>query len=95
MIGRSFAQDSRWPVLDPRTLFGAQAQYGQLAARPFREVPQNLLPQGHAPSEHFIGNMPLRIVVAQLAGQTSAADLNRRISFRAFLKPGNQSIGGT
>lgn len=94
MIGRNHIQDSPWPPLDAQGKFGAGTLYHRVVAWDYQLEPQYLR-ASNKDSEHFIGNLPVRIVVAQLAGQTASTDMPRRISNRAYLRPGNQSIGGT
>jgi hypothetical protein len=45
-------------------------------------------------AEHNTGNMPVRIVVAQLARPTLPSNLKNLVSHRLVLRPGNQSLGG-
>jgi hypothetical protein len=101
MIGRSARQDQPVPVLDAVDRFGAGTLYREDIARPFRLTPLaappfwSTLNASNKASEHNPYNVLPRIVVAQLAGQTTAPDLSRRISHRIVLRPGNQSLGGT
>lgn len=46
-------------------------------------------------SEHNIGNIAVRIVVAQLAGQTQPNNLKNLLSKQLLLSPGSQSLGRT
>lgn len=46
-------------------------------------------------SEHNTGNIPVRIVVAQLAGQTQPNNLKNLLSKPLLLSPGSQSLGRT
>lgn len=78
---------------DPIGKFIAGALYGATALQ-FTRFPQNLH-ASNKPSEHNIGNIPVRIVVAQLAGQTDLRHLKRITSRRIVLRPGNQSLGAT
>lgn len=68
-------------------------------AQPLRESPRwpgwATLRASNKDSEHFTGNIPVRIVVAQLAGQTQPNNLKNLMSRRLLLRPGNQSLGGT
>lgn len=101
MIGRSLAQDLPRPVLDPQTRFGADSQYARKAAYPYSLTPWEPVPYwattqaSNKPSEHNIQNTSPRLVVAQMAPQTSPPNLRNLISHRAFLNPGNQSLGRT
>jgi hypothetical protein len=73
--------------------FGAGALYGATALQ-WSRFPQNLQ-SANKPSEHNIGNIQVRIVVAQLGSQTQARAYKKTLSRRIVLRPGNQSIGGT
>jgi hypothetical protein len=52
------------------------------------------LQASNKPAEHFTGNIAVRIVVAQLAGQTQPNNLKHLISRSLVLRPGSQSLGG-
>ena len=60
----------------------------------YREAPQNLTASPR-PSETNISNMPVRVVVAQLAPQTQSRAFKKMLSRPLVLRPGNQSLGGT
>ncbi len=82
------------PGYDRLDKFGAGVLYEPVVKLGFLASPQNLH-ASNKPSEHNTGNIPIRIVVAQLAGQTQPPALKRMISQRLVLRPGNQSLGGT
>lgn len=101
MIGRSAQQDLKWPAYDAIGTFGAGTQYGLAVARPYDLAPLAQAPywatlsSSNKPAEHNIRNGGRYIPVSQLAGQTAPPNLRKLISFRAQLRPGNQSLGGT
>lgn len=94
-------QDLKWPAYDAQGKFGAGTQYRLDVARPYDLTPAAAAPRwatlaaSNKPSEHNIYNGARIIPVAQLAGQTAPPNLKRLISYRAQLRPGNQSLGGT
>ena len=97
MLGRSANQDRGVPVLDPRSLMGADVRYGRqlgTAASEYRRAPQ-YLNASNKPSEHNISNIPVRIVVVPLSGQPASRQTRRTISRPIRLPGGNQSLGGT
>ena len=99
MLGRSRHADRSTgapdhPGYDQLDKYGAAVLYKPGVKDAYLAAPQNLTASPKA-SEHNTGNIPVRIVVAQLAGQTQPPALNRMISRRIVLRPGNQSIGGT
>jgi hypothetical protein len=97
------------PGYDAQTKFGAGALYDDdvgfawvhaTLTRPAiataRNVRWNQMSKvSNRVSEHNIFNMPVRIVVAQLAPQTLPSNLKNLVSRRLVLRPGNQSLGGT
>lgn len=105
MIGRDREMDLatgalKRPGYDAQDKFGAGALYGDAVAlswtnptpaRPFWGISK----VSNKPSEHNIGNMPVRIVVAQLPAQTRPRNLRNLVSRPLRLRPGNQSLGGT
>jgi hypothetical protein len=101
VIGRSYRQDTRWPAYDAQDKFGAATQYLLQVQRPYDLTPRAPRPYwsttnaSNKPSEHNTFNGPRFIPVAQLAAQTSPPNLRNLISYRAQLRPGNQSLGGT
>jgi len=106
VIGRSRDADMATgapgrPGYDAQTKFAAGALYDDGVAFPWTHVPQETRPAfwhnskvSNKTSEHNIGNMPVRIVVAQLAPPTQARNLKNLISRPLVLRPGNQSLGG-
>jgi hypothetical protein len=99
VLGRSNQLDRSTGALDRPGYdhigkFGAGALYGDIVAFAYTDAPQNSK-VSNKESEHFIGNMPVRIVIAQLAGQTQPRNLKTLVSQRIVLRPGNQSLGGT
>lgn len=96
---------------DPQTKFGAGALYDDGVAFAYTHTPEEgMAPALRAPhaslrwattrasnkdSEHNTGNIPVRIVVAQLAGQTQPNNLRNLLSKPLLLSPGSQSIGRT
>jgi hypothetical protein len=92
MYGRHLGQDLGRPALDAQTKFGAATEYTTRGH--YRLAPQ-YLHASNRPGETFIGNIPVRIVVAQLPGQTTPNNLRQVLSLPVHLRPGNQSLGGT
>lgn len=101
MIGRSYVQDGKWPAYDAQDKFGAGALYAMPVQRAYDLTPWAPAPgwitlsASNKPSEHNTYNGPRFIPVAQLAGQTAPPNLRNLISYRAYLRPGSQSLGGT
>lgn len=106
MLGRSPSLDRpdgapAHPGYDAQSKFGAGVLYDDGVAFAYTHTPENVAPYwnttqaANKPSEHNIGNMPVRIVVAQLASQTQARNLKTLMSQTIQLRPGNQSLGGT
>lgn len=101
MYGRSYVQDLPFPVLDARSRFGADFQYQERARAAYALTPGASPPYwitlnaSNKASEHNIQNYRPVINVAQLAPQTQPPNLKNLISYRALLRPGNQSLGGT
>jgi hypothetical protein len=89
------------PGYDAQDKFGAGTLYEGEVAQPWTLTPRASRPfwstskVSNKPAEHNIGNMPVRIVVAQLPAQTRPRNLNHLVSRRLVLRPGNQSLGGT
>lgn len=99
MIGRDHNLDRATgaadrPGYDPLGLDGAGALYGRGVKLKYLEAPQNLH-ASNRPSDTNIANIPVRIVVAQLAPQTQPRGFRKTLSHRIVLRPGNQSLGGT
>ncbi len=99
MIGRVHARDrstgaSDQPGYDPLGRYGAGVLYAAGVKLKHLQAPQNLTASPR-PSETNIGNMPVRIVVAQLAPQTQSRLFQKMLSRPVVLRPGNQSLGGT
>lgn len=96
---------------DPQTKFGAGVLYDDGVgfaythtpdagvAQPLRADPRwpgwATLRASNKDSEHNIGNIPVRIVVAQLGKQTQPSNLRNLLSKQLLLSPGSQSLGGT
>ena len=92
------------PGYDAQTKFGAGALYDDDVAFAWVHVkPQarqvrswiQTSKVSNREAEHNTGNMPVRIVVAQLPGQTRPRNLKNLVSRPLVLRPGNQSLGGT
>ncbi len=96
------------PGYDAQDKFGAGALYDddvalsymRVAERPAIATKDNvrwnqMAKVSNRMVEHNLGNMPVRIVVAQLPGQTRPGNLKNLVSRRLVLRPGNQSLGGT
>jgi len=91
------------PGYDAQTKFGAGALYDddvgfawthvKPQARTVRSWIQTSKVSNRI-AEHNIGNMPVRIVVAQLPRPTRPSNLRNLISRPLILRPGNQSLGG-
>ena len=99
MIGRRENQDQPTgapdrPGYDALGLDGAGVLYARMVSRAYREAPQNLHASNRL-SDTNIANIPVRVVVAQLAPQTTARAYKKTLSRRIVLRPGNQSLGGT
>jgi hypothetical protein len=89
------------PGYDAQTKFGAGALYDDCVAFPWVHAPEETRPAfwhtskvSNRTAEHNIGNMPVRIVVAQLPPPKSPRNLKNLISRPLVLRPGNQSLGG-
>lgn len=98
MIGQRAAQDlairPEWRKAGIGT-YGMQVQYRLGVRAGYALLPPNLLPRGHADSEHNVLKCAPYIPVAQLATPRQPPQTAHLISFRAFLRPGNQSLAGT
>jgi hypothetical protein len=106
MLGRNPSVDRAdgapaHPGYDAQTKFGAGILYDDGVAFAYVHAQERKAPYwttlhaSNKESEHNIGNMPVRIVVAQLANQTQARNLKTLVSQRITLRPGSQSLGGT
>jgi hypothetical protein len=99
LLGRSHARDRSTgapdqPGYDPLGVDGAGVLYERGVKLKYLEAPQNLH-ASNRPSDTNIANIPVRIVVAQLAPQTIARGYSKTLSRRIVLRPGNQSLVGT
>ena len=95
MIGRVPDRDrTDHPGYDGQSKFGAGVLYGRSRMFAYLAVKQNLH-ASNKPSEHNIGNVLPRIVVAQLATPRKSLMTPRILSKPITLVPGNQSLGST
>lgn len=105
MLGRNQKSDRSTgapdhPGYDRIDKFGALNLYDDGVAFAYTHVIEarppywSTLRASNKDSERFTGNLPIRIVVAQLASQTQARNLKTLVSQPLVLRPGNQSLGG-